>query len=167
MKRIILLAMLVLATVIYVWAGSYKETRTWTDTFTYLQGDSTVADTTEVFYYEPNFPAYKYRFNKLQYQADVTFGGMTVCTALVTLEQGPGTTDNPYDTIKTFIITGDSTYATTGYNLIYTWLADSAKPDIRIKVTVMTDADDSGASAGEKVDSSYTIAHTIHAWGRD
>lgn len=174
MKKWVLLAMLVLAMAICVFAGdSYFETRTLTTTFTYLGGDSTVASYYDTTYMPLVFTAHplsQYRFNKLQYQANVTWGGMSNCTTWVQIQQGPGShvsDDGTYDTLQSFVITDDSLYTTSGYDLIYTWGADSIKPHVRLRFIVRTDADDSGASAGEKVDSSYTIAHTIHAWGRD
>jgi len=159
--------LLLVGVAVYVCGAGYNETRTSTTTFTFLRGDSTVTDTAETSYVDLNIPTGNYRFNKLTYQADVAWGGMANCSAFVMLEQGPGSDVAPFDSIQTFVITGDSLYSTGGYDLVYTWSADSAKPHVRLRVIVRTDDDDTGASAGEKVDSSYTINHTIEAWGHD
>jgi len=169
MKKIVWGILLGIGLVAYVMAGSITEKVTWTDTFAYLKGDSTVTDTVDTFFTEFSYDMSAYRVTKLFYQPDVTFGGMSSCSAWVDVQTGTGSEEGYWRTLTTFIITGDSLYSTSGWDLRYTVVVDSVDRYLRFVSRIQTQDSDSGASDGEKVkgDSTYTISHTLEILARE
>lgn len=166
-KTTIYIALLALCAAIFlIGAGSF-ERDTWTTSFTYLGGDSTetaVVDTSE---YYINRSYEDCRAGKVFYQADMSVGGMSSCSIWVDLYNGTGPWRTGYwKSLGTFVITDDSLYSTTGYDLLVTIPYDSLLPYFKIRTRAQTQDSDSGAYDGEKVDSVYSISHSVEVLAR-
>lgn len=151
----------------YVMGAGLDDHRTWTTSFVFLGGDSTAASATDTSYHEMPSNFIGARFARFYYQADVTWGGMSNCSAFVDWQTGTGGLDGNWQTLRIDTITGDSLFSTSGYDLEYVPSVDSLRKYFRFRFRVQTDADDTGASAGEKVDSTYTISNTLDYFTRE
>jgi len=137
--------------------------------------DTTTTDTFFVdtsYYYigDGQFKTADYYKMTIWFESDVTWGGMSGCTALVALQKGitggvdlDGSTPDLWSTLATYTISGDSTFGTTGYDLWQTY-SDSLWEILRFRVITTTDIDDTTIHASFH-DSTYSSNYAIHVRG--
>lgn len=173
MKKIIWGILLGIGLFVYALGGSITEKVTWTDTFLFLRGDAEAVDTTDTFFYELAYDMSPYRVVKLFYQANMTtrivdtLDSLMHCSMFVDIQTGTGSKEGYWGTLKTLIITGDSLYSTSGWDLDYTLGADSVDKFLRFVSRIKTQASDSGDSAAEKIANAYTAEHLLEILGRE
>lgn len=173
MKKFVWGALLGIGLFVYAFGGSITEKAEWTDTFTYLMGDSTMTDTTDTFFTEFAYDLSRYRTVKIFYQADMTtrivdtLDSLMSCSVWVDVQTGTGSAEGYWNTLTTFIITGDSLYTTDGWDLKYVTLVDSIDKYLRCRSRIQTQDSDSGGTLSEKIANDYTIEHTLEILARE
>jgi hypothetical protein len=159
-----------------MWAMDYlHQVKPINKDFFFLGGDSTQTTVIDTTFKYGDVDLTPYRSVKFLYQADVAYGSLASCTNFVDLQVGTAngiSSDGPgyWKTLTTWVITGDSLYSTTGYNLIYNVPADSALSAYRLRYrtkTVLADSGDGWYNHGsERVATRNYINGTMEVIGR-
>lgn len=167
MKRIVWLCLLIAGLWAIVMGGGFTTvTKSVSNTFTFLGGDSTNHIYTDTFYYELPDDFSGYRFLKVYYQCDVAWGDMSNGTSFVDLQTGTGSREGYWTTLTTWTITDDSLITTSGYDLVYALLADSVENHLRLRIRMQTDSS-GNADLTDFIDSTWTMTDYIQVMARD
>ena len=123
-------------------AGYKTPLKTITMTHTFLGGDSTNAVYIDTQYYQLPEDFSGFRFIKTFYQSpSIDSAGLGGCTSWVDIQTGLGNSPGGYwNNIVTYVITDESTFATSGYDLVKVWAVDSALSNIRLRFRIQSDS---------------------------
>lgn len=159
MKRWIMLFLLLVGMVVFV-NGERLHVEL-ADSVTFLGGDSTNENYTDTLYYEFPLDVSDFRFCKILYQSLPDTGELLYCSTWVSFQTGTGGLDGLWQTIGAeMIITDDSNFTTTGYNLINSMSTDSLLNFLRMRVIMYTDSTGEDSLTPHIADN-YIQNHTV------